>query len=1014
MEAMLCPVLVGRSAELQALVSAVDAAAEGRGGAVFGTGEPGIGKSRLAREVAAEARSRNFLVLHGRASESTVPVPFRPIAEALMGASRAGITPDSPGMSNYRAALGSLIPEWSRPGDSDAEVSPLIIGEALLRMLSLPELPGGLLVLEDLHWADPETIAIVEYLADNIADTKICCLITIRDTEPSTALDLLASLTARRAATIVEVSRLTQDNVMAMATACLNVDDPPPAVSRMLASCEGLPFAVEEILAAAVSSGELLREDQVWSVNEKVDTGVPPSIVGSVRNRIAALGPHARAVIVSAALLGRQFDWTLLPAIADVSKPETLDVLQRAHRMQLIEPVSADADSFRFRHSLTRAAIVSALLPPELAQRAERAASEVEAAHPGLPGPWCELAAELRTTAGQPADAARLLLTAGRRAVSRGAIRSADAALRKARQLFSEEATANDGELRGDIDEALAEVLALSGDYEQLDLILADLLGRLDVSGADRQRAASVLLKAGSALPQDHNDIAAERIATASELARELDNAELTGRIDAMSARTALVAGQLDRADRLANRSLAAAKEAGLNGWAAEVAVTSLGVLGHRLRISNLDYARAAYQRASEIAEEHALGIPRLRTRHFLAAIDMLADGDTRALTDVQGLAYDAGLLSSAAIIELQLANFWSMGTNLDQALTAAVRCEQAARRLVARHLEAFAISHQAMVHGIRGADQKAHQLARRAEATLPGDPTLAIAVLYQGRVITELFRDDIARAVQLSVSADPYRQQILGTPERARGFFSSAQAPLAACGWGWGLHALLQAASGGDIAGAIELATAAAANDSLNRGCLAYAEAVRAGQAGRPGQATALAAEGSEALALFAPWWNHLAQRLIARQALRDNWGQPAGWMRDAAAAFAGSGHAQLAAACRGILRQAGERVPRAGRGSARVPPQLRRQGVTSREMDVYLLVGQGYSNAEIAQKLFISPKTVETHVASLAAKTHQAGRRALVAHAARGTATSPPTTPEPGQARQPPAPRASGGRTR
>ena len=112
---------------------------------------------------------------------------------------------------------------------------------------------------------------------------------------------------------------------------------------------------------------------------------------------------------------------------------------------------------------------------------------------------------------------------------------------------------------------------------------------------------------------------------------------------------------------------------------------------------------------------------------------------------------------------------------------------------------------------------------------------------------------------------------------------------------------------------------------------------------------------------------------------------------MRDAAAAFAGSGHAQLAAACRGILRQAGERVPRAGRGTAHVPPQLRRQGVTSREMDVYLLVGQGCSNTEIARRLFISPKTVETHVASLAAKTNQAGRRQLVAHAARAGQAGP-----------------------
>jgi DNA-binding CsgD family transcriptional regulator len=272
-----------------------------------------------------------------------------------------------------------------------------------------------------------------------------------------------------------------------------------------------------------------------------------------------------------------------------------------------------------------------------------------------------------------------------------------------------------------------------------------------------------------------------------------------------------------------------------------------------------------------------------------------------------------------------------------------------------------------------------------RAETMVPGDPTIMMVAICQGRVVTELFRDDIARAVQVSAGAAVCRQQVLSTPERARGFFSSAQAPLVARGWAWGLDALLQAASGGDIDAAIEVATAAQANDRWNRGCLAYARAVLAGRQGQPGRATALATDGSEYLAAFAPWWNHLARRLIACEALRDGWGQPASWMTDAAAAFAASGHLQLASACRGILRQAGGVVPRTGRSTADVPSDMRSLGVTSREMDVYLLVGQGHSNTDIAQRLFISPKTVETHIASLVAKTSQTCRRQLVAHAAR-----------------------------
>jgi predicted ATPase len=317
MEPMLCPVLIDRRAELRTLTGALDDAGQGRGRAVFVTGDSGIGKSRLVREATSVAAERGFFVLVGRATESSVPVPFRPITEALMGGARAGVVPEAPGIADYRAALGTLVPEWSRPEDSDAEVSPVIIGEALLRMLSLPSWPGGLLVLEDLHWADPETVAIVEYLADNAAATGVAFLLTMRGAQPSPGLDLLHTLTARRAATTVEIGRLPPHAVGRMAAACLDVTEVPEPVSRLLASCDGLPFAVEEILAAAVSSGELVHASDGWQVDPDIVTGVPLSIIGSVRHRIAGLGRQARNVIVSAAVLGRQFDWALLPSVAE-------------------------------------------------------------------------------------------------------------------------------------------------------------------------------------------------------------------------------------------------------------------------------------------------------------------------------------------------------------------------------------------------------------------------------------------------------------------------------------------------------------------------------------------------------------------------------------------------------------------------------------------------------------------------------------------------------------------------
>src|SRR3984885_14960707 len=145
MESMLCPVLIGRSAELGALNAALNRAADGRGGAVFITGDAGIGKSRLTRDVAYMASARDFQVLTGRGTQSAVPVPYRPIAEALLGAARAGLQPNAAGISDYRSALGALVPEWSQPGDAGAPISPVVIGEALLRMLTSSATNGGLL-----------------------------------------------------------------------------------------------------------------------------------------------------------------------------------------------------------------------------------------------------------------------------------------------------------------------------------------------------------------------------------------------------------------------------------------------------------------------------------------------------------------------------------------------------------------------------------------------------------------------------------------------------------------------------------------------------------------------------------------------------------------------------------------------------------------------------------------------------------------------------------------------------
>lgn len=987
---MLCPELIGRSAQLDALTAALAAADEGHGGVVFVTGDDGVGKSRLAKHLCSRAADRGFEVLKGRGTRSAVPVPYRPVAEALLGAARSGAvaeTPDMPVISNYRAALGSLVPEWRRPGDDTTHMTPMIVGEALVRILARPGGPGGLILLDDLHCADPETLAIVDYLADSIASSRVLCVATLRTSEPSACLDLVQALTARRGATRIEVPRLAPDEVAAMAAACLSADVPPSGVDTLLVDCDGLPYAVEEILAAAVSSGELVCDESGWRVDADVSTRVPDSIAGSVRSRLDALGPAARSVIVTAAVLGRRFDWGLLPCVAGVTEAEALDALQRACQAQLIQPVCTDPSAFRFRHSLTRDAILSDLMPPELASMAAAAARCIEGAHPGLPGTWCELAAELRTLAGQRAEAARLLITTARRDLRQGAVSSAVVALESARKLLAEP-WVRDPMLGIEADEVLLEAFAQAGDIKQVTPLAADLLARLSAADADSRRSALVRLRAASTRPEDNPAAAAEHLAAAADIAGRLDDPELAASIDAVAAQNALAAGDIDVSLGLSQRSLAAAESADLGGWAAEVALKSLEVAGRAHRFRDVGAARAAFERCRQIADDRDdLGIWRIRARHELATLDMLAQGSEDALSEVRTLAEDAGASCVGTVIELQLANLWSLGADLDQALVTARQCERSAAQINAPRMQAMALCLQANIAAVRADRQQAEAAAQRAEALLPGDPEILAATWGQARLLTALFRDDRARAAQADAAAGPHVSAALAV-RRGNSLplgYSLVQAPLLAPRRTLALHALIEVVNDRDPAEAIEQARAAKADGSWNAGCLAYAEAVLAGRAGETSRASLLAEQGAEHFAPFAPWWNHLARRLVASAAFRDGWGHPAAWMHEAASAFQASSHDRLASACRGVLRRAGERVPRRGRGSAEVPAQMRTMGITSREMDVLLLVAGGHSNAEIGAKLYISPKTVGTHVASLISKTGKTGRRELVAHAAR-----------------------------
>ncbi|WP_256960502.1 AAA family ATPase, partial [Streptomyces scabiei] len=272
------PALIGREAERDLLATAVRAARDGRGSSVFVLGEPGIGKSRLVEETASAAVGAGSRVLRGRAAAAGRAVPLRPLAEAVFSGLRGDGPPSDGDLGLYEPLLSRLC------GLAPQDGAPLVgYAEAVLRLLHVLGRDGGcVLVLEDLHDADADTLAIVDYLTDNLSGQRTVLLATLRG-EAGPALDLAEAATSRRTARTVRLARLGAAGTAELAARCLGHDtaeDVPAAVlDRLHTVSEGVPFVVEELLRAMVDGGGLVRDgDCRWTVAGSLDPGVPDTV----------------------------------------------------------------------------------------------------------------------------------------------------------------------------------------------------------------------------------------------------------------------------------------------------------------------------------------------------------------------------------------------------------------------------------------------------------------------------------------------------------------------------------------------------------------------------------------------------------------------------------------------------------------------------------------------------------------------------------------------------------------
>ncbi|OKI26392.1 LuxR family transcriptional regulator [Saccharothrix sp. CB00851] len=934
---------------------------------MFLVGEPGIGKTRLARFAAGAAFDRGMRVLRGRGSTIGPIVPFRPLAEALMSLLRPGDGLDLRELGPYQSALGRLVPEWGAD-EPRAAHSVLVLAEAVLRLLAVVgRAQPCLLVLEDLHDADAETLAVVDYLVDNLDQAPAALLVTTR-ADPGPTLDVVLSAAQRQAGVLVELRRLEERQVRRMVALCLEAEEhevPAEVVQRLWADSAGNPFVVEEMVHGLVNGGLLVRGPGGWQVLGELRIDVPSALVRLVAHRTDRLGPQGREVLSVAAVLGHRFPLSVLRRVTGMDDRALLSHLHAGVAAQLVTPDEPVPDWYAFRHPLTAEALRAQLPPPHRAELARRTADAVQELHPGLPGEWCALVASLRLDAGQTAEAGALLAEAGRRALADGAAGSAVRLLDHAHRLLASEV---DVAIRADVLDSLLPALAEAGQFERA-FALVDAVTELSAAGLGRVRRAELHTK----LAQVANTAGRWTDGMAHvETARALLGAhaadEHTARLDAVAAFLTLnleVPDRISSAEFLARRAADAAKRVPLP----EVGCETWQLLGVLARDRDLDEATECFSRARALAEEHGLPIQRAYAVIRQAGLGWLAEGKAAELAEAREEAMLIGAVAAAYNVDAILGLDAVLRGQYAAAAEQLPRIIADTRRLQLRNLTLYGLMAQATA--------AAHQ-GRRAEMDAAIEAFDEVGgVGSQERPLCF----GLARAFCALLEED----RATAGHDLARAIAYEAETPTVYHLSGrHGLLLLLEAVSGAlDLDGYLAVTRSAAARMRWNRVFAQFALAVLLGRLGREAEAAQAVRAAREAAAIH-PLARHLGLRLVAEAAVADGWGEPVAWLRGAEEYFHQAGQPAVASACRGLLRQVGASVPQRRTGSDQVPRALRALGVTVREFEVFRLLAGRLGNKAIANRLHISPRTVEKHVASLITKTAQPDRESLSAFAA------------------------------
>jgi class 3 adenylate cyclase len=384
LQSVVSPVLVGRQEQISQLEDALLSVNRGDGRFVLLAGEAGIGKTRLAHELAQRARKLGCDVLWGSCSEAELALPYLPFVEAVgnhLGERDAAAVRVDLGATAEE--LAQLFPQLAvgpatTPAGDPAQAK-LRLFESVVALLELWARDRGLLlVLDDVHWADSSTRELLDYAARRLVKSRVMLLATYRIDELDRRHPLTRTVQVwRRAglAELVTVSAMTQANVTEMIAAILNADEVNAELATLVDErAEGNPFVLEEMLKEALDRGEIFRTHTGWQRTAVDSLRMPETVREAVLLRLGRLDPEQIEVLRGAAVLGRSFDYELLVKVTEADESVVLASLESAVAQQLVEEAADASDRYSWRHALTQEAIVSDTVVPKRQRIHSRAA----------------------------------------------------------------------------------------------------------------------------------------------------------------------------------------------------------------------------------------------------------------------------------------------------------------------------------------------------------------------------------------------------------------------------------------------------------------------------------------------------------------------------------------------------------------------------------------------------------------------------------------------------------------